>query len=145
MVATCAPPQEPAPTVYALLLNFIEDIMHNPVDKIALKYVHFERILLEIMGFGLSLDYCVVTGDTTDLTYISPKSGRAVSTAAAQPYKHKLLPLPQCLKTEATPLYFSEFVVALETLGYFWQHHALPTALPSARLLLIEFLTRNAA
>jgi DNA repair protein RecO (recombination protein O) len=54
----------------------------------------FELTLLDELGFGLDLGACAVTGDTEDLTHVSPKSGRAVSRAAAEPYLDRLLELP---------------------------------------------------
>jgi DNA repair protein RecO (recombination protein O) len=60
----------------------------------------FELSLLEELGFGLDLDSCAVTGATSELTHVSPKSGRAVSRAAAEPYLDKLLPLPSFLVGE---------------------------------------------
>ena len=47
--------------------------------------------LLEELGFGLDLASCAATGGITDLVYVSPKSGRAVSAAAGEPYKGRLL------------------------------------------------------
>lgn len=60
--------------------------------------VHFETAILAETGFGLDLAYCAATGATADLVYVSPKSGRAVSSAAGEPYKGRLLPLPAFLR-----------------------------------------------
>ena len=46
---------------------------------------------------------CAATGATEDLAYVSPKTGRAVSRAAAGPYKEKLLELPAFLSTGGLP------------------------------------------
>jgi DNA repair protein RecO (recombination protein O) len=59
--------------------------------------VHFEAEILAKMGFGLDLSCCAATGATENLVYVSPKSGRAVSEAAGEPYKSRLLPLPAFL------------------------------------------------
>src|SRR5437763_6717174 len=48
-------------------------------------YVHWECGLLGALGFGLDLGCCAVTGATEDLTHVSPRTGRAVSHAAAVP------------------------------------------------------------
>lgn len=56
-----------------------------------------ELALLEELGFGLDLTQCAATGGNDQLTYVSPKSGRAVSASAGEPYKDKLLALPQFL------------------------------------------------
>jgi len=57
----------------------------------------FELAMLEELGFGLDLSACAATGETTDLVYVSPKSGRAVSRKAGAPWGGKLLPLPAFL------------------------------------------------
>ncbi len=60
-------------------------------------YVRWEAGLLEELGFGLDLSQCAATGATDDLVFVSPRTGRAVSRAAAAPYKERLLPLPAFL------------------------------------------------
>ena len=57
-------------------------------------YVLWEVALIKELGFGMDLTRCVAGGDNSDLTYVSPKSGCAVSTEKAEPYKDKLLALP---------------------------------------------------
>lgn len=59
--------------------------------------VRYEALLLAELGFGLDLESCAVTGDEDDLAYVSPRSGRAVSRAAAQGYRKQLLRLPPFL------------------------------------------------
>lgn len=63
----------------------------------AAEYLHWEMALLAEMGFGLDLHSCAVTGATEGLTYVSPKSGRAVSRQGAGDWADKLLPLPAIL------------------------------------------------
>ena len=53
--------------------------------------VRYELLLLAELGFGLDLERCAVTGANDDLVAVSPKSGRAVSAAEAEPYAGKLL------------------------------------------------------
>ncbi len=59
--------------------------------------VRFELALLVELGFGLDLTACAATGSKTDLAYVSPKSGRAVSAGAGEPFRDKLLRLPAFL------------------------------------------------
>jgi DNA repair protein RecO (recombination protein O) len=63
-------------------------------------FVRFELAMLAELGFGLDLTRCAATGVTRDLVYVSPKSGRAVSAEAGEPYKDKLLALPGFLRRE---------------------------------------------
>ena len=69
-------------------------------------YVRWELGLLEALGFGLDLSSCAATGAIDDLTFVSPKSGRAVSTEAGAPYASRMYALPQFLlgsQNEVTP------------------------------------------
>src|SRR5690606_10690343 len=63
-------------------------------------YVQFEVALLRELGFGLDLATCAATGLNDNLIYVSPRSGCAVSAAAGEPYRDKLLPLPGFLIEE---------------------------------------------
>ena len=60
--------------------------------------VRWELALLDELGFGLDLATCAATGRSADLLYVSPKSGRAVSAEAGEPYKDRLLALPPFLR-----------------------------------------------
>ncbi|HEY7384840.1 MAG TPA: DNA repair protein RecO [Beijerinckiaceae bacterium] len=61
-------------------------------------FVRFELAVLAELGFGLDLASCAATGRDSDLIYVSPKSGRAVSAEAGEPYRAKLLSLPGFLR-----------------------------------------------
>ena len=63
-------------------------------------FLRFELAMLAELGFGLDLTRCAATDVTRDLIYVSPKSGRAVSAEAGEPYKDKLLALPAFLRRE---------------------------------------------
>jgi DNA repair protein RecO (recombination protein O) len=81
-------------------LQAILDHVDDAVLTAAL-VVRFEIALLSELGFGLDLDQCAATGSSSDLAYVSPKSGRAVSTAAGEEWRDKLLTLPEFLRGEA--------------------------------------------
>ncbi len=66
---------------------------------VAVLAARFELQLLAELGFGLDLSVCAATGTATDLVYVSPKSGRAVSRAAGEPWRDRLLVLPAFLDT----------------------------------------------
>lgn len=57
----------------------------------------FEVAILEALGFGLDLSRCAVTGSRENLAFVSPKTGRAVTGEAGEPWRDKLLPLPAFL------------------------------------------------
>ena len=80
------------------------DALAAHLDQAALApdlLVRFELALLADFGFGLDLERCVLSDVTTDLAYVSPKTGRAVSRAAGAPWRDRLLVLPAFLLDEA--------------------------------------------
>lgn len=89
------PERDPHPNLYEISL-FVLGFLDDPTVWPALM-VRWEIALLEELGFGLDLTRCAATGTMDDLIYVSPKSGRAVSRQAGEPYRDKLLPLPAFL------------------------------------------------
>lgn len=87
--------REPHPNLYEVTL-FVLAYLDDPSVWPAL-LVRWEMALLEELGFGLDLTECAATGGNDDLIYVSPKSGRAVSASAGEPYCDRLLALPQFL------------------------------------------------
>lgn len=100
-------------------------------------YVAYELSLLEQLGFGLDLQRCAATGQTTDLIYVSPKTGRAVSAAAGEPYKDRLLRLPSYFLSGHEPT-ADDLQLALQLVGYFLQQHLANKGLPSQRQQLLS-------
>src|SRR6185437_4689675 len=70
----------------------------DDVGGAAVHLIRFELAMLGELGFGLDLENCAATGETTDLVYVSPKSGGAVSRAAGEPWRDRLLRLPPFLR-----------------------------------------------
>ena len=125
------------------LLGMALGLIDGPPDGVAL--ARFELAVLEDLGFGLDLTSCAATGSTVDLTHVSPKTGRAVSRAAAQPYLDRLLPLPSFLTTRgnASP---HDIADAMRLSGHFLETQVWgPRQLePSpTRTLLIDLLSRE--
>ena len=95
LTATALPEGQPYPPLYAALEGLLDAIEASPsASGWGAALVRYELLLLAELGFGLDLDRCAVTGSNDDLVAVSPKSGRAVSAAEAEPYAGKLLPLP---------------------------------------------------
>lgn len=107
-------------------------------------YLHWEMQLLQDLGFGLDLGRCAVTGTREGLAYVSPKSGRAVSAAAAGDWAPRLLPLPAMLGGRGN----GGLADALALTGFFLSarlaesHAGKP--LPPARARLVARLTAGA-
>lgn len=95
-MARALPERDPHPNLYEVTL-FVLGFLDDPAVWPAL-YVRWELALLDELGFGLDLSRCAATGVTTDLVYVSPNTGRAVSLAAGEPYKDRLLSLPAFLR-----------------------------------------------
>jgi DNA repair protein RecO (recombination protein O) len=89
------PERDPHPQIHAAL----DDVLDGLLDlrRAGPSVVRFELQLLAELGFGLDLATCAAGGGDTDLVYVSPKSGRAVSQQAGAPWKDKLLALPAFL------------------------------------------------
>ena len=86
------PERDPHDRLLSLAVR-IMDLEATPLDMGA-AVARYELALLEELGFGLDLDSCAATGVAYDLTHVSPRTGRAVSRAAAEPYVNRLLRLP---------------------------------------------------
>jgi DNA repair protein RecO (recombination protein O) len=84
----------------------------------------FELAFLAELGFGLDLSACAVSGATEDLIYVSPRSGRAVSRAAGEAYRQKLLPLPAFLRGDGNPVSAADLANAFTLTGFFLERHA---------------------
>src|SRR5271154_5586320 len=91
----------------------------------------FELAFLAELGFGLDLSACAATGATADLIYVSPRSGRAVSRAAGEAYRDKLMRLPDFLRAENAPASDTDVADAFALTGFFLERHAFsPRGLP---------------
>jgi DNA repair protein RecO (recombination protein O) len=82
-------------------------------------YVRWESGLLEALGFGLDLSRCAATGRTSDLVYVSPRTGRAVSAEAGAPYAERLFLLPQFLLGKGEVRGLEDTRAGLRLTGYF--------------------------
>jgi len=124
------PERDPHPQLYMALTTLV-DLFEDPVLAAGL-FVRFELRILEELGFGLDLERCVATGTNDDLAYVSPKSGRAVSRSAGDPYRDRMLPLPGFLV--AAPggrPDNSDLVDAFHLTGFFLARHVYePRGLP---------------
>jgi len=85
-------------------------------------YVMWELALLKELGFGIELSKCAGGGDPETLAYVSPKSGRAVSLEAGEPYKERLLLLPSFLSPQKGEASAKEILKGLQMTGYFLKH-----------------------
>jgi len=106
-------------------------------------FVRFEAGLLEDLGFGLDLSRCAATGSTDDLCWVSPRTGRAVSREAGEPYAGKLLNLPPFMLGAQAGLANGDIGHGFDLTGHFLEQfvfHPLDRPLPPARVWMIDKL-----
>jgi DNA repair protein RecO (recombination protein O) len=90
------PERDPHEDIYEMLERTLDEF--DDANVAAVRLVRFELAMLAELGFGLDLENCAATGETTDLIYVSPKSGTAVSRMAGEPWRDRLLRLPPYLR-----------------------------------------------
>ena len=95
-LARLLPERDPHEDIYEMLERTLDDF--DDIGEAAAHLIRFELAMLAELGFGLDLENCAATGETTDLIYVSPKSGGAVSRAAGEPWRDRLLRLPPFLR-----------------------------------------------
>lgn len=106
-------------------------------------FVRFEAGLLQDLGFGLDLSKCAATGATDDLVWVSPRTGRAVSAEAGEPYRDRLLALPPFLLSSQSRLAAGDVGAGFDLTGHFLEQfifNPLNRPLPPARLWLLDRL-----
>lgn len=149
LAAACAiadsalPDRVPFPRIYASLGTLIMRLLAQEPWTGA--YVAWEVKLLAELGFGLDLSRCAATGIKDQLAYVSPRSGRAVSLLAGEPYRERLLRLPRFLITPTAPATAGDVFDGLTLTGYFLARHVYgpyERPLPPARFRLVERLRR---
>lgn len=100
-------------------------------------YIIWEIAFLRELGFSLDLTRCAAGSDDADLCYVSPKTGRAVSRSAGEPYKEKLLPLPAFISPAGGEMTDEAILDGLKMTGHFLEHWAFThhtSGIPEARL-----------
>ncbi len=139
------PEREPHPRVFDGLLHLIAHLSRGAM--LLSELVQWEAVVLADLGYGLDLTRCAVTGETSGLAFVSPKTGRAVTAAAAGVWTSRLLRLPPFLVggNAATP---ADWRDGLRLTGHFLErdafgHHHRP--LPAARRMLYDRVAALAA
>lgn len=136
------PERDPHPNLYEVtlfVLGFLSDATVWPALM-----VRWELALLEELGYGLDLSQCAATGANDQLIYVSPKTGRAVSASAGEPYRDRLLALPGFLtKQRGAGAANADVLSGLALTGHFLEVRALgPNGdkLPEARERMVGYL-----
>lgn len=144
LLSFCLPEREPHLPLYERSTQLLDLLGQDEIWPLA--YLHWERALLDELGYGLDLSACAVTGATEELIYVSPRTGRAVSRAGAGDWADRLLPLPPVLLGQGDAE-DAEIVTALRTTGYFLEQKLARDLghkpLPEARARFVDALQRR--
>ena len=117
MASGALPEREPHPGAFAAFEALTSAFLLEDIWPAV--FVRFEAGLLEELGFGLDLSKCAATGAVDDLIYVSPKTGRAVSRAAGDPYKGRMLTLPPFLLGGQAGLREGDVAAGFDLTGHF--------------------------
>jgi DNA repair protein RecO (recombination protein O) len=138
------PERDPHAAVHDALVAILDHLQDRVIA--AALIARFELRMLSELGFGLDLDQCAATGVTSDLVYVSPKSGRAVSRAAGEPWRERMLSLPAFLRAEEADMPDNDALAqAFALTGFFLERHVLEPrglAMPDARANFINAVMR---
>jgi DNA repair protein RecO (recombination protein O) len=135
------PEREPHPGAFLAFEALISAFAHPQIWPAV--FVRFEGGLLEELGFGLDFSRCAATGTMDDLVWVSPKSGRAVSRAAGEAYKDRLLTLPPFLLSAQAGVGPGDVGAGLKLTGHFLEalvFNPFNKPLPPARIWLVDKL-----
>ena len=122
-LARLLPERDPHETLHDAL-DALLDHLDEPQTAAAM-VVRFELQLLAELGFGLDLGQCAATGATAELIYVSPKSGRAVSRSAGEPWAEKMLRLPAFLQEAQGAASSRDVADGFALTGFFLARHVL--------------------
>lgn len=141
VAAGALPEREPHPGAFLAFEALVAAFAHDAVWPAV--FVRFEAGLLEELGFGLDLSRCAATGTTDDLVYVSPKTGRAVSRAAGEPYAARMLALPPFMLGAQAGLREGDVRAGFDLTGHFLEQFVfgpLNRPLPPGRVWLLDKL-----
>ena len=137
------PEREPHLPLYERTTRLLDLLGDSELWPLA--YLRWEQALLGELGFALDLSACAVTGATSDLIYVSPKSGRAVCRDGAGDWADRLLPLTPVLAGEGDAE-IDDILEALGTTGFFIEHKLVKglgdRPMPVARERLLDAIRR---
>lgn len=141
LVRGATPERQAYPNLYDALLVLVEAMPQNEIWPAL--YARFELGLLAALGYGLDLTRCAVTGETGNLGWVSPRTGRAATVEAGAPHADVLLRLPPFLTDPEAELASGDVADAFALAGFFLERRVFDAkgeGMPQARRRLIERL-----
>lgn len=106
---------------FNIFQEYLEKLIINEFDFV--EYIKLELQILAESGYGLEINHCVVTGSTDNLSYVSPKSGKAVCEAVGAWYAEKLIALPKFFNYHVSSITNNDKIQALELTSYFFNRY----------------------
>ena len=141
LIRAATPERHAYPQLFDALIVLIEAMPHGEIWPAL--YTRFELGLLAAMGYGLDLSRCAVTGETENLAWVSPRTGRAATFDAGAPHADVLLRLPRFLVDAEAELKSGDVADAFALAGFFLERRVFEQkgeGMPDARRRLIERL-----
>lgn len=138
------PEREAYPRVFAGLLHLVAQLARGPA--VLPELVRWEADLLAALGYGLDLSRCAVSGETAGLAWVSPRTGKAATDAAAGEWRGRMLRLPRFL-VGANTSDMADWRDGLRLTGHFLARDAfgqLHRPVPAARQMLYDRVQRLA-
>jgi DNA repair protein RecO (recombination protein O) len=143
LMAASLPEGEAKPALYDAAETLLDQL--GSVEVWPALFVRWEIGLLTMLGYGLDLSHCAISGGNDGLTHVSPKSGRAVRGSKAGEYLDRLLPLPAFLVDTSAPASPVDIHNGFRLTGHFLAERLfadLNKPVPEARSLMIDRLER---
>ena len=140
------PEREECIDLYLSIEELLDSLGNNVLWP--LLYIKFELLFIEKMGYGLDFSSCVVNGSREDLNWVSPKSGRVVSSSGAKGWEDRLLRLPNFLdQNQTTKITKNDILDGFKLTEYFlikrvYSQHV--KNLSSSRKRLLDYLNEDA-
>jgi len=143
LLAAALPEGEAKPALYDAAETLLDTL--NNEDVWPALFVRWELGLLTMLGYGLDLSRCALSGANDGLSHVSPKTGRAVRGSEAGEYLSRLLPLPAFLIDSSAPATPVDIHNGFRLTGHFLGERLfadLNKPVPDARFLMIDRLER---
>lgn len=93
--------RDPHPILFDYLNNYLINLCKFPFSFT--NHIFLEMNILTECGYHIDLTQCASTGSESNLIYVSPRSGKAVSREAGDKYKNSLLVLPEFILLGTEP------------------------------------------
>ena len=140
VTAGALPEREAYPALFPALLRLMVRLPDG--EALLPDVVRYECALLAALGYGMDLSACAVSGAGDDLEFVSPRSGRAVSVAAAGEWRDRLLKLPAFLR-DGDDGGREDWLDGLRLTAHFLTRDAFGAVhrpLPAARVMLYDLI-----